>query len=89
MFRDVVEWTTAVHGGSDHAELAALAVKQALDARGVAHLVLPDEVQTQPTDAVAMTPQDRLAGRLAQPSEPGLAHAAGLIRASARPSLRR
>ena len=81
-FRDVAAWTTAVQGGSDHAELAALAVKHALDARGVAHLVLPDEVQTQPSDAAAKTPQGRLAGRLTQPSEPELARAAALIRAS-------
>ena len=57
IFRDVAAWTAEVHAGSDHAELAALAVKHALDARGVAHLVLPDEVQTQPSDAAAKTPQ--------------------------------
>jgi len=49
--------------------LAALAVKHARDARGVAHLVLPDEVQTQPSDAAAKIPQGRLAGRLARPGE--------------------
>ncbi|MER6794280.1 thiamine pyrophosphate-binding protein, partial [Amycolatopsis mediterranei] len=51
VFRDVAVSTTTVHSGSDHAELAALAVKHALDRRGVAHLVLPDEVQVQPSDA--------------------------------------
>jgi len=69
VFGDVAAWTTSVHGGSDHAELAALAVKHARDARGVAHLVLPDEVQTQPSDAAAKIPQGRLAGRLARPGE--------------------
>ena len=63
VFGDVAAWTAAVHGGSYHAELAALAVKHALDARGVAHLLLPDEVQTQPSDAAAKNPQGRLAGR--------------------------
>ena len=87
VFRDVAVWTSAVHSGSDHAELAALAVKHAVDGRGVAHLVLPDEVQTQPSDVPAKTPQGRLAGRLIQPSEPELARAAGLIRASRRPVL--
>jgi thiamine pyrophosphate-dependent acetolactate synthase large subunit-like protein/nitrite reductase/ring-hydroxylating ferredoxin subunit len=87
VFRDVAAWTTSVHGGSDHSELAALAVKHATDARGVAHLVLPDEVQTQPSDAAAKTPQGRLAGRLTQPSEPELARAAALILASRRPVL--
>src|SRR5262245_20893279 len=56
VFRDVATWTATVHAGSDHAELAALAVKHAVDARGVAHLVLPDEVQTQPSDAPAAHP---------------------------------
>jgi pyruvate oxidase len=87
VFRDVAAWTTSVHSGSDHAELAALAVKHALDARGVAHLVLPDEVQTQPSDAAAKTPQGRLAARLTQPAESELARAAALIRASRRPVL--
>ena len=40
---------TTVQAGSDHAELAALAVKHAIDGRGVAHLVLPDEVQVLPS----------------------------------------
>ncbi|WP_143264304.1 thiamine pyrophosphate-binding protein, partial [Amycolatopsis kentuckyensis] len=35
VFRDVAVSTTTVHGGSDHAELAALAVKHAVDRRGV------------------------------------------------------
>src|SRR5690349_15630496 len=51
VFRDVAAWTATVEGGSDHAELAALAVKHARDVRGVAHLVLPDEVQVAPSDA--------------------------------------
>src|SRR5215510_6872385 len=38
VFRDVAISTTTVHSGSDHAELAALAVKHARDGRGVAHL---------------------------------------------------
>ncbi len=87
VFGDVAAWTTSVHGGSDHAELAALAVKHALDARGVAHLVRPDEVQTQPSDAVAKIPQGRLAGRLSRPGQPELARAAALIQASRRPVL--
>jgi len=84
---DVAAWTAEVHAGSDHAELAALAVKHALDARGVAHLVLPGEVQTQPSDAAVKTPQGRLAGRLTQPGLPELARAAAMISASRRPVL--
>jgi thiamine pyrophosphate-dependent acetolactate synthase large subunit-like protein len=87
VFGDVAAWTASVHSGSDHAELAALAVKHALDARGVAHLVLPDEVQTQPCDAAAKTPEGRLAERLIVAQEPELARAAAMIRASRRPVL--
>ena len=45
VFADVALTTTTVQAGSNHAELAAIAVKHAVDGRGVAHLVLPDEVQ--------------------------------------------
>ena len=40
-------WNATVTAGSDPAELAALAVKHAVDRRGVAHLVFPDEVQVR------------------------------------------
>src|SRR5438067_6218264 len=50
VFHDVALSTVTVHSGSDHAELAATAVKHAIDGRGVAHLVLPDEVQVQPSE---------------------------------------
>ena len=45
-----------VLAGSNHAELAALAVKRAIDGRGVAHLVLPDEVQVLPSEQPAAQP---------------------------------
>ena len=53
VFRDVALSTVTVHAGSDHAELAAAAVKRAVDGRGVAHLVLPDEVGDLPSQAPA------------------------------------
>jgi pyruvate oxidase len=87
VFRDVAAWTAQVHSNSDHAELAALAVKHALDARGVAHLVLPDEVQTQPSDAAAKSPQGRVAGWHTRPNAHELARADALIEASKRPVL--
>src|SRR5437773_1331920 len=80
VFRDVAAWTTTVHGGSDFAELAALAVKHAVDARGVAHLVLPDEVQVQPSDASATRPDGRLSDRRVPPDAAALGRAAGLVR---------
>src|SRR6266480_141347 len=85
VFRDVAAWTATVHSGSDHAELAALAVKHARDARGVAHLVLPDEVQTQPSTAAAARPAGRLSDRVVPPEPHSLAAARDLVRAARRP----
>ena len=67
VFGDVAASTTPA-GGSDHAELAALAVKHAVDARGVAHLVLPDEVQVLPQRGRRQG-AGRPAGRTARPAE--------------------
>ena len=73
--------TVTVHAGSDHAELAATAVKHALDGRGVAHLVLPDEVQDLPSDAPAGTPAT--AGAPTWPSSPSPATPGRRARAAA------
>ena len=85
VFRDVAVSTTTVHAQSDHAELAALAVKRAIDARGVAHLVLPDEVQTLPSDAPAASPAGRLSVHGGAPRAAAVAEAAALIAAARRP----
>ena len=67
-FRDVSVSTATLHHSSDHAELVAAAVKHALDGRGVAHLVLPDEVQVLPSEAPAAEPDGRLADRRTPPA---------------------
>jgi len=85
VFRDVAVTTATVHSGSDHAELAALAVKHAVDHRGVAHLVLPDEVQEQPCDAEAATPTGRFTTRQIGPEPQAVAAAADLLREATRP----
>ncbi|HEX5348006.1 MAG TPA: thiamine pyrophosphate-binding protein [Pseudonocardiaceae bacterium] len=87
VFKDVAVSTTTVNSGSDHAELAALAVKHAIDGRGVAHLVLPDEVQVQPSAAVAARPQGRLSKRRIRPDDAALSDAAALVRDARRPVL--
>ncbi|MGQ0574329.1 MAG: thiamine pyrophosphate-binding protein [Pseudonocardia sp.] len=85
VFRDVALSTVTVHAGSDHAELAATAVKHAVDGRGVAHLVLPDEVQDLPSDAAAGSPAGRRADPAVAPSAPALAAALAKLRAARRP----
>ncbi len=85
VFKDVAITSTTVQAGSDHAELAALAVKHALDGRGVAHLVLPDEVQALPSEAPAAPPAGRYSDRPIRPDEQALARAAALIAEARRP----
>lgn len=85
VFKDVSVSTNTVLSGSDHAELAALAVKHARDGRGVAHLVLPDEVQVQPSTAPAAQPVGRFSDRRSRPDEGALSKAAELVRDARRP----
>ena len=87
VFRDVAISTATVQAGSDHAELAALAVKHARDGRGVAHLVLPDEVQALPSEATAGSPDGRYARRPVAPDLVALSRAADLVAAARRPVL--
>lgn len=47
-FEAVAAFSQTVMPGSNHAELVSLALKHATIERGVGHLVIPDEVQTQP-----------------------------------------
>lgn len=85
VFRDVAVSTATVEAGSDHAELAALAVKHALDGRGVAHLVLPDEVQELASDAPASGPHGRFGSHLQAPGAADVERAALLLSAAQRP----
>jgi pyruvate oxidase len=87
VFRDVAISTTTVHAGSDHAELAALAVKHARDGRGVAHLVLPDEVQALASQAAASTPDGRYSRRPVGPDPDALTRASELVAEARRPVL--
>jgi thiamine pyrophosphate-dependent acetolactate synthase large subunit-like protein/nitrite reductase/ring-hydroxylating ferredoxin subunit len=87
VFRDVAVSSTTITAGSDHAELAALAVKHAIDGRGVAHLVLPDEVQAQPSTAPPRAPDGRAACRRILPTPSELSAAATLVRDARRPVL--
>jgi thiamine pyrophosphate-dependent acetolactate synthase large subunit-like protein/nitrite reductase/ring-hydroxylating ferredoxin subunit len=84
-FSDVAVSSTVLQAGSDHAELAALAVKHASDARSVAHLVLPDEVQVQASDQRPSSPEGRRSSRRVSPDPDVIAEARALIAGAARP----
>ncbi len=86
-FSDVAISSETVAIGSDHAELASLAMKHAIVERGVAHLILPDEVQHHPAapGAASGSPAGRLASRATLPPSDELARAVGMIAAARRP----
>ncbi len=85
VFSDVAVSTEVVQAGSDYAELAALAVKRAIDGRGVAHLVLPDEVQVLASQQVHAAPTGRFTERRILPDDDALNRAAALVRDAQRP----
>jgi thiamine pyrophosphate-dependent acetolactate synthase large subunit-like protein len=85
VFKDVAITSATLQAGSDHAELAALSVKHARDGRGVAHLVLPDEVQALPSDAPAASPVGRYSDRLVRPDGAALERATKLVMDAKRP----
>lgn len=84
-FADVADYTQTVQAGSDHAELMTLACKRAIVGRGVAHLVLPDEVQTQPSERAAGGPSGRMPDRRIIPPPDVLDAAAARLAAASRP----
>ncbi|MGW0159732.1 thiamine pyrophosphate-dependent enzyme [Mycobacterium sp. NPDC003323] len=84
-FADVTVYSAMVRAGSDHAELMTMALKHAILERGVAHLVLPDEVQVLPDSAAPSSPAGRIPDlRVAPPAE-ALERARELINTALRP----
>ncbi len=86
-FEAVSRFSQPVLLTSRHAELATLAVKTALIERDVAHLIFPDDVQTQPSDAKAGAPQGRISGPVVKPSDPDVAAALAMINGAKRPMI--
>ena len=86
-FAGVAGFNATLHAGSDHGELAGLAVKHAIDNRGVSHLIFPDEVQEQvvPQDRPVNRPTGRLADRSSRPSPASIEGATEALRVARRP----
>ncbi len=85
-FADVATYTQTVLPASDHAEITNLALKHAVLERGVAHLVLPDEVQVQEAAGdTAGGPDGRVADLAVAPPTGALDRARELIAGAARP----
>lgn len=86
-FSDVAAYSETVHAASGHAELMNMACKAAVVGRDVAHLVLPDEVQEQPSDAEPGGPLGRVASRQISPPIDAVDAAVEMINAAKRPMI--
>ncbi len=84
-FEAVSRFSQPVLSTSKHAELASLAVKNALIERDVSHLIFPDDVQTQPSDAPAGSPHGRISGPVVKPSDEDVSAALDMIGKAKRP----
>lgn len=85
-FADVALTTTTLAAESDPAELMALACKTAIVGRGVAHLVLPDEVQVLESDQPAGSgPAGRVGDDRVRPSPPSIEAARAALAGAKRP----
>ena len=88
-FADVARFSETVHAGSNHAELATLAMKTATVERDVAHLIFPDEVQYQPVgdDVEAGGPDGRIGPNEISPPADEVRKATEAIAGSKRPMI--
>ncbi len=88
-FAPVTKFSQNVLASSNHAELATLACKAALDNMDVAHLIFPDNVQTMPAaeDAKAGSPKGRMADRRITPPEESFNEALAALKAAKRPMI--
>jgi thiamine pyrophosphate-dependent acetolactate synthase large subunit-like protein/nitrite reductase/ring-hydroxylating ferredoxin subunit len=84
-FADVATYGQTIHADSDHAELMSVACKQAIIGRGVAHLVLPDELQTAPSPQRAGGPQGRYGDHRVAPPAGALIEAVDHLAHAERP----
>jgi pyruvate oxidase len=85
-FEPVARFSQTVLHSSNHAELASLAMKNAIVHRDVAHLIFPDNVQTLPAgNTKAAGPAGRLAANEITPPESAVIDAMALVHESRRP----
>jgi thiamine pyrophosphate-dependent acetolactate synthase large subunit-like protein/nitrite reductase/ring-hydroxylating ferredoxin subunit len=84
-FEPVTKFSQPVLAGSNHAELASLAFKNAIVERDVGHLIFPDNVQTLPSDQPARGPQGRVTSGDIAPSQSALNEAVEAIVSAKRP----
>ncbi|WP_419910183.1 thiamine pyrophosphate-dependent enzyme [Hoeflea sp.] len=84
-FDAVSRFSQTVLSTSKHTELMSLACKNAIVERDVAHLIFPDDVQTQPSKAKPRSPKGRLGDTAIKPSDADVDAAREMIDAAKRP----
>ncbi|WP_299493377.1 thiamine pyrophosphate-binding protein [Acaryochloris sp. IP29b_bin.137] len=85
-FQGVAAWSQTILSHSQHGELMTQAIKHALLERDVAHLIFPDEIQTQPaTEFKASSPNGRITPLHISPPAKSLNQAIDLLKKSQRP----
>ncbi len=86
-FESVTKFSATVQTNSDHALLMTQAIKTSILERGVGHLIFPDNVQPQASDAEAQGPQGRMADLRVGPPPAALNEAAMLLKSAKRPMI--
>jgi thiamine pyrophosphate-dependent acetolactate synthase large subunit-like protein len=81
----VTRFSQLVLSESRHTELANLACKNAIIERDVAHLIFPDDVQTQPSLSPAGQPAGRMGSAAIQPAPNDITQAVEMINNATRP----
>ncbi|MEM6371562.1 MAG: thiamine pyrophosphate-binding protein [Pseudomonadota bacterium] len=84
-FAAVSKFSQTVLSTSNHAELVSLAMKNALVQQDVAHLIFPDDMQTNLSDKSASMPDGRIGRAAVKPSDADVSDALGMLNAAKRP----
>ncbi len=86
-FSAVADFSHLCLPGSNHAELMSLAIRHSINHSGPAHIIFPDDVQTDPAgdDAPPGSPEGRLGNTRISPPADALADARRLLGESKRP----
>jgi len=86
-FAAVSKFSQTVLSTSNHSELVSLAMKNALVQQDVAHLIFPDDMQTNPSDKPASTPDGRMGRAIVKPSDADVTEALDMLNGAKRPVL--
>lgn len=84
-FDAVSTFSQTVLPSSNHAELMALACKNAIVEQNVAHLIFPDDTQTLPSDQAASKPEGRMGSIRVTPAAEDIDAAVELLNSAKRP----